>query len=73
MQAQAQLAVLEFPPAVIMFLVFPLRRIAGARAGLHVVPPHVFRALAVGPDILAGDRASMAAEAFVEVKHHRNL
>src|SRR3972149_6923960 len=51
----------------------PERRVAGAGLRLDVVPPHVLRALAVGPDVLAGDRARMAADALVEVEAHRAL
>jgi hypothetical protein len=48
----------------------PLARVADAGAGFDVVPVHVFGAVAVGPQLLAGDRAGVAAEALVEVHHH---
>jgi len=51
-------------------LVLPLAGIPGAGFGLDVVPPHVFGALAVGPDVLAGDRTRVATEALVQVEDH---
>ena len=45
------------------------------RAGLrlHIVPPHVFRAPAVGPEVLVGDAAGVATDALVQVEHHRDV
>ena len=63
----------RLPAALVLLLVFPRGGIAGARLGLDVVPPHVLGALAVGPDVLAGDAAGVAADALVEVEHHRDL
>ena len=54
-------------------LVFPLLRVSDAGLRLDVVEVHVLRALAVRPDVLARDRASMAAEAFVKVHDHSYL
>src|SRR5262249_36750658 len=54
-------------------LVLPIFGIADARLGLDVVEPRVLHALAVGPNVLAGDRASVTPDAFVEVQHHRDL
>jgi len=62
-----------FPAAAVLLLVFPQRRIAGARLGLDVVPPHVLRALAVGPDVLTRDAARVAPDAFVEMEDHGEL
>src|SRR3970282_2607726 len=74
MELQLQLPVLvALPAALVALLVLPERRVAGARLGLDVVPPHVLGALAVGPDVLAGERARVAADALVEVEHHRHL
>jgi hypothetical protein len=61
------------PTTLIDLLIFPLPGVARARLRLHVVPPHVLGALAVGPDVLARDAASVTADALVEVKHHRDL
>ena len=61
------------PPAVPPLLVLPFAGIADARLGLHIVEPGVFDAFAVGPHVLAGDRTGVAADALVEVQHHRDL
>ena len=71
--AQSQLAALEFPAAAPLVLVFPATWIADARPGLDVVEVHVFGALAVGPRVLAGYRARMAAKALVQVHDHGDL
>ena len=71
--AGAGLAVLQLPAAAVVLLVFPLGRIAGAGPGLDIVPPHVLGALAVGPQVLAGDRAGVAADAFVQVEEHAHM
>ena len=47
--------------------------VAEARAGLDVVEPDVLDAGAVGPRLLARDRAGVAPDALVEVHHHRHL
>ena len=70
---QLQLAILEFPAALPLRLVLPVLRVADARFGLDIVEIHIFRALTVGPDILAGDGARMAANALVKIHDHRNL
>src|SRR5690606_19485359 len=61
------------PAAVPAFLVFPILGIADAGLGLDVVEPRVFDPLARGPDVLAGDRTGMTADAFVQVQHHADL
>ena len=61
------------PAALPLFLVFPILGIADARLGLDIVEPGVFDAFAAGPHVLAGDRTGVAADAFVEVQHHRDL
>src|SRR5262249_51997627 len=63
----------DHPAAAVFGLVLPTCRVSGTRLGLHVVPVHVLGALAVGPDVLARDRAGVAADALVQVKDHRNL
>src|SRR4029077_1911303 len=55
------------------FLFFPILGIADAGLGLDIVEPGIFHAFAAGPNVLAGDRAGVAADAFVEIQHHRNL
>jgi hypothetical protein len=72
LEAQATLAI-ELPPSVPLFLVLPALRIAESRLGLDVVEPHVLGAGPIGPDLLAGDRAGVAADALVEVHHHSDL
>ena len=72
-RAQAQLAILELPAALPFVLILPTLRIADARLGLDVVEIHVFRTFAVGPDVLAGDGARMAANALVKIHDHGNL
>ena len=61
------------PAAVPLLLVLPFLRVADAGLGLDVVEPGVLDALAAGPDVLAGDGAGVATDAFVEVEHHRDL
>ena len=69
-----QLAVpLAHPAAVPAVLVLPVLGIADAGLGLDVVEPGVFHALAVGPNVLAGDRAGVTPDALVEVQHHGDL
>src|SRR5262249_1234660 len=64
---------LSHPTAVPAPLVLPILGMANPRFGLDVVEPRLPHALAVGPNVLAGDRASVTADAFVEVQHHRDL
>ena len=72
LEPQPALAV-ELPPAVPARLVGPLARVALPGVGLDVVEPDVLGAGPVGPDLLAGDRAGVAADALVEVHDHRDL
>src|SRR5215831_10511583 len=68
------LAVLLAAPATVPpVLVLPIFRIADTRLGFDVVEPGIFHALAIGPHILAGDRAGMTPDALVEIEYHRNL
>ncbi len=46
-----------------------MRGVAGAGLGFDVVPPHVFGAGTVGPNVLAGDAAGVAPDALVEVEN----
>src|SRR5574337_309242 len=69
-----QLAGAGAHPATVPFvLVLPLLRIADAGLGLDVVEPGVLDALARSPHVLAGDRTGVAADALVQVEHHRDL
>jgi hypothetical protein len=61
------------PAAVPLLLVLPFLGIADAGLGLDIVEPGVFDALAIGPDVLAGHRAGVTADALVEVEHHADL
>src|SRR5581483_10699585 len=61
------------PAALPPILIFPVARISRARLRLDVVPPHVLGAGPLGPEVLAGEAAGVAADALVEVKHHRHL
>ena len=70
---ERKVAVLDLPATLPLLLIFPILRVANARLRLDVVEVHVLRALAVRPDVLARDRASMAAEALVKVHDHRYL
>src|SRR5665811_2521002 len=51
----------------------PGSRRALTRLGVDGAPPFVLLAGLLGPEDLAGDRAGLAAHAFVEVEDHRNL
>jgi len=70
LQFQVEFAVLLLKTAFILFLVFPARGVARTGLGLHIIPPHVLGAFAVGPDVLAGDAARVAANALIEMKNH---
>ncbi len=73
-RAQLEPAALrEHPAALPAFLVLVRAGVAEAGAGLDVVPPDVLSAGTVGPRLLARDRAGVAADALVEVHHHRHL
>src|SRR4029077_125519 len=63
----------ELPAALPLLLVLVGARVAEPGPGLHVVEPDVLRARAVGPRLLARDRARVAPDALVEVHHHRHL
>jgi hypothetical protein len=66
---QPQLLATLHPAAAVFILVLPAGRIAGSRLGFHVVPPHIFRPLTVGPLVFASDTASMATDTLVEVEN----
>ena len=61
------------PAAVPALLVLPVRRIAGAGLRLDVVEPRVFDTFARRPHVLAGDRAGVTPDAFVEVQDLADL
>src|SRR5699024_11469162 len=61
------------PYALRLHMVLEASGVPLAGAGLHVVEPHVRGAVPVGPCLLAGHRAGVAADALVEVHHHRHL
>ena len=63
----------HLPTALVKGLVFPLLRIANSRLGLDIIKPDVLSACSVGPDVLAGNAASMAAETLVQIQNHGNL
>jgi hypothetical protein len=64
---------LLLPAAAPAGLVLPVLRIPDAGLRLDVVPPRVLHAAARRPHVLARDRARVAADALVEVHHHRDL
>ena len=66
-------ALVELPAALPPLLVLVGARVALPGPGLDVVEPDVLDAGAVGPRLLAGHRAGVAADALVEVHHHRHL
>src|SRR5690606_7656812 len=66
-------APVQGPAALPDLLVLVGARVAQAGPGLDVVEPHVLGAGAVGPRLLARHRAGVAADALVEVHHHRHL
>src|SRR5690606_15940682 len=61
------------PAALPLVLVLPLLGVADAGLGLDVVEPGVLHAFTTGPDVLAGDRAGVAADALVQVQDHAHL
>ena len=72
LELQPALAV-QRPAAVPPLLVLVPARVPDARLGLDVVEVDVLGARPVGPDLLARHRAGVAADALVEVHHHRDL
>src|SRR6185295_8916826 len=72
LEAQPPLAV-ELPAPLPAGLVGPLARVALAGVCLDVVEPDILGPRSVGPDLLAGHRAGVAADALVEVHDHRHL
>ncbi len=63
----------QLPAALPLLLVLVAAGIPLPGPGLDVVEPDVLRAGAVRPRLLAGHRAGVAADALVEVHHHRHL
>src|SRR3546814_10119351 len=61
------------PTALPAVLVLPVFGITYAGLGLDVVEPDIFYDFTVGSDVLAGDRAGVAPNTFVEVEHHGDL
>src|SRR5690606_26057458 len=61
------------PAALPSTLILPILRIADARFRFDIVPPRVLDALPRGPDLLAGDRAGVTADALVEVQDLADL
>jgi len=70
LQFEFDFAVFAFPAAFVFFLVFPLGWETNTWLGLDIVPPHIFRALAVRPDVFASDTARVTADALVEMEYH---
>ena len=66
-------APVQRPAALPGLLILVAARVALPGPRLDVVEPHVLGAGAVGPRLLAGDRAGVAADALVEVHHHAHL
>ena len=61
------------PAALPGFLILPVFRIADAGLGFDVVKPGVLHAFAPGPDVFAGHRAGVTADAFIKIEDHANL
>jgi hypothetical protein len=61
------------PAAPPLVLVLPFLGIANAGLGLDVVEPGVLDTFTAGPDVLAGHRAGVTADALVEVEDHAYL
>ncbi|SAJ32564.1 Uncharacterised protein [Enterobacter cloacae] len=73
-EARGQHAVNTADPAALpLILIFPVFRIADTRFGFDVIKPRVLHPFAPGPDVLTGDRAGVAANAFIEIQNHANL
>jgi len=72
LQPQPALAV-EFPAAAPVLVVLPALGVAQPGLGLDIVEPHVLRPRPVGPHLLAGHAAGVAADALVQVHHHADL
>src|SRR5690606_10305382 len=71
---QLQFAVgIALPAAFPFFLVFPLFRETNTGLGFHVVKPGVFHPFTGGPDVFAGDGASVATDTLIQIQHHANL
>src|SRR5215217_6245733 len=66
-------AAVEGPAASPRFLIFITTGVTLAGPGFHIVEPHVLGAGAIGPGLLAGYRAGVAADALVKVHHHAHL
>src|SRR5690606_992855 len=64
---------LLLPAAAILLLIFPFVGITSHWLGLDLLPHHIVRSLSVGPYVFARNTARVAANAFVEMKHHRDL
>src|SRR5699024_2725294 len=63
----------QLPASLPLLLVLVAARVALAGPRLDVVEPDVFGPGTVGPRLFAGHRAGVAADALVEVHHHRHL
>ncbi len=70
---ECQFPVFQPPSAFIDVLVLPLAGITDTGFALHVVEPHVFGTLAVGPHILTGYATGVATDTLVQVQHHCQL
>ena len=70
---QMELAVPDFPTALVAILIFPFLGIAHAGLGFHIVEPHIFRAGGRSPRVLARDAARVTREALVQIQHHAHL
>src|SRR5690242_4606529 len=71
---EAQLPLLvQRPPAAPLLLILVAPWVPEAGLGLHVVEPDVLDARPVGPDLLAGHAAGVAADALVKVHDHADL
>ena len=72
LELQAALTV-QCPAAVPLLLILVTFRVADAGLGLDIVEVDVLGARPIRPDLLAGHRAGVAADALVEVHHHRDV
>ena len=61
---------LFLPASLVDILVFPLAGITGAGLGLYIIPPLILGALAIRPYVLTGNRTSVTADTFVQMKDH---